>query len=101
MCYGSLETRYDEDNFLLNTITLPVEAEILQASPQKPFLSAAIKINSALVSQIIMAMEQQNQPSLLAEDGPDLQGTNQKNRHRFSLDEPDERLSNAFASTIG
>ena len=60
MSYGLKETIYDGRKFLINSITLPVEAEILEASEETPFLSIAISIDQRLISQLLMEMGQVN-----------------------------------------
>jgi AraC-like DNA-binding protein len=55
------EYNYDTDNFLINTVTMPVEAQVLNASEDRPYLGLSLAIDSYMIGQLLIEMEQQGQ----------------------------------------
>jgi len=53
---GDRAYTYDPRNYLVLSIPLPAEAEIFQASPEEPYLSLSLQIDSAQLSDLIVAM---------------------------------------------
>ena len=58
--FGDAERSYDPDNYLINSVTMPVEAEVINVEEGKPYLGLSLDIDSYLVSQLLIDMEQQN-----------------------------------------
>ncbi|MCV6588572.1 MAG: AraC family transcriptional regulator [Marinobacterium sp.] len=48
---------YNPDNYLINAVSLPVEGEILHATPEHPYLGLSLRIDPVMVSELIIAME--------------------------------------------
>ncbi len=57
--FGDAERSYDPDNYLINSVTMPVEAEVTNVEPDQPYLGLSLEIDSYLVSQLLIDMEQQ------------------------------------------
>lgn len=57
MHYGNNSRSYDSDNYLISSLTLPAEAEIVEVSPERPFLALIVDINRLLVSRLIIALD--------------------------------------------
>ncbi|HEV8578031.1 MAG TPA: AraC family transcriptional regulator [Thermoanaerobaculia bacterium] len=53
---GGRAYTYDPQNYLVLSVPLPIESEILEASPQEPFLSLALRIDVAEVSDLLLEM---------------------------------------------
>ena len=53
---------YDPLHYLLVSVQLPLQAEILEASPESPFLAIVLEIDAGVVSQLVLEMEY-DQPS--------------------------------------
>src|SRR5262245_23687036 len=47
---------YDPQNYLVLSVPLPFESEIVQASPREPFLSMSLQIEPSAVSDLLLAM---------------------------------------------
>lgn len=60
--FGEYSRRYDTDNYLINSVAMPFEVEVKDASPESPYLGFAIEIDSYLISQLLIDMEQPNSP---------------------------------------
>ena len=45
---------YDECRFLVTSVDLPVIGEIIEASPEKPFLAMAMKIDQRIVTELMV-----------------------------------------------
>jgi AraC-like DNA-binding protein len=58
---GDEEYVYDQSQFLVLALPLPAEAEIFQASPEEPFLSLALQIDAAALSDLLLAMAEEPQ----------------------------------------
>lgn len=57
MYYGEHCRHYDPDNYLISSLMLPAEAEILDASPERPFLALILDIDRALISRLMIEMD--------------------------------------------
>lgn len=66
--YGDNNRSYDPDNYLINSVTMPVEAEVQDASEDHPYLGLSLNIDGYLVSQLLIDMEQQNTSSFREAD---------------------------------
>lgn len=60
--FGEYSRRYDPDNYLINSVPMPFEVEVRDASPESPYLGFAIEIDSYLISQLLIDMEHPNSP---------------------------------------
>lgn len=58
MHYGDVTCSYDSDNYLINSLTIPVEAEVLDASDDAPYLGLSLQIDSYLIGQLLIDMDQ-------------------------------------------
>ena len=57
-CYvGSESYKYGTGNFLILFLPMPLEVEITEASPNKPFLAAGIKINLGRLADVLLRIE--------------------------------------------
>lgn len=54
---GDTEFVYDESRFLLTAANLPTIAEVLEASPDKPYLSALLRLDLAAARQMIAQLD--------------------------------------------
>lgn len=54
---GDESYRYDADNYLINSLTLPIEAEVSGTSPQRPYLGLSLDIDPEPVGQLILQMD--------------------------------------------
>ncbi len=64
--FGDQTRSYDPDNYLINSIPLPLEAEIQGVTPATPYLGLSLEIESYMVSQLLIEMGEQagnNQPT--------------------------------------
>ncbi|MBY4675035.1 AraC family transcriptional regulator [Marinobacterium arenosum] len=57
---GEQAQGYDPDNYLINSLTMPIEAEVLDASAQHPYLGLSLTIDRNLVSQLLLEMDAQH-----------------------------------------
>ena len=55
---GHRRLAYDPGTYLLNALTLPVEAEIPEASPESPFLGFLIRFDSILVGKLLAEIDE-------------------------------------------
>lgn len=53
---GSSRYRYDPEHYLITTVELPRISQILEASPEQPYLSLRMDLDPALVSAVILEM---------------------------------------------
>lgn len=51
---GEDEYVYDVNSFLITSVDLPVVAQVLQASPEKPYLGLMLKINQREIAQLVV-----------------------------------------------
>lgn len=58
---GDSRYRYDPDHYLITTLELPLVTQILEASPERPYLGLAMELTPALVGSV---MEEASQSSL-------------------------------------
>ncbi len=56
--FGDRVVNYDPDNFLLVSLPLLIEAEIVEATVERPFLALVLEIDTAVVSQLILDLEE-------------------------------------------
>ena len=47
---------YDPMNYLVLSVPLPLETEIVEASPEKPFLAMSLEIDATAVSDLLLEM---------------------------------------------
>ncbi|MEX1367573.1 MAG: AraC family transcriptional regulator [Nannocystaceae bacterium] len=55
---GSKTYRYDPMNYLVVSLPLPVEAEIVKATPDEPLLALVLRVDVAEVGQLLLEMEE-------------------------------------------
>lgn len=51
---GDTAHEYDDCNFFLSSIDVPVTGQVIEASPEKPYLSFRIALDANLISEMIM-----------------------------------------------
>lgn len=51
--FGEEKYIYDENNYLIGTLKLPVEAELIDSSPQHPCLGVIIYLDSNIISELL------------------------------------------------
>jgi AraC-like DNA-binding protein len=49
--------RYDPGHYLVVGVPLPVQAEILEASPERPFLSLVLELQSSVTTDLLLQLE--------------------------------------------
>ena len=54
---GDQSYSYDQDNYLINSVTMPIEAEVAGVTKDQPYLGLSLKIDSYVVSQLMLEME--------------------------------------------
>lgn len=59
---GDENYSYDPNHYLLNSITLPMEASILGASSETPYLGLALDIDHYMISQLMLEMDRFQEP---------------------------------------
>jgi AraC-like DNA-binding protein len=57
MHYGDNSYTYDPDNYLISSLTLPAEAEILDVSADEPFLALILAVDRLLVSRLMIEID--------------------------------------------
>jgi AraC-like DNA-binding protein len=57
MHYGENSHTYDPDNYLINSLTLPAEAEIPDASPEQPFLALILGLDRPMISRLMIDID--------------------------------------------
>lgn len=45
---------YDADHYLIASVDLPIVAQVMEASPEKPFLGLVLKLDPKLISQLVV-----------------------------------------------
>lgn len=60
---GSETFRYDPMNYLVVSLPLPVEAEIVRATPDDPLLALVLAVDVAEVGQILLEMDEADAPA--------------------------------------
>lgn len=53
---GGESYTYDPMNYLVLSVPLPLEAEIVEASPERPFLAMSLDVDATLVSELVLEM---------------------------------------------
>lgn len=66
--FGDQTRAYDPDNYLINSVSMPLEAEVHDVTDDAPYLGLSLEIESYLVSQLLIEMELQNQNTPPTED---------------------------------
>lgn len=56
MHYGEYSHSYGRDRYLINSLTMPAEAEITDVSPERPFLGLILNIDRSIVSRLMIEM---------------------------------------------
>jgi AraC-like DNA-binding protein len=51
---GDVAHEYDDRNFFLSSIDVPVTGQVVEASPEQPYLSFRIVLDATLISEMIM-----------------------------------------------
>lgn len=51
--FGTETLEYDQSNYLITSVDLPVASQIIQASPKAPYLCVALRLNIPLIAQLI------------------------------------------------
>lgn len=59
---GEASLTYDRDRYLINSLTMPAEAEIGDVSPERPFLGLVLKIDRSIVSRLMIEMTDRKWP---------------------------------------
>jgi AraC-like DNA-binding protein len=59
---GDSRYRYDPDHYLIVTLELPSISQVLEATPEKPYLSLRIDLSPALVESVIAEASQGSRP---------------------------------------
>lgn len=49
---------YDSEHFLVLSVPMPFECEIAQASPETPFLGLSVRVDTLVLSQLVLDLEQ-------------------------------------------
>ncbi len=67
---GDSSFRYKAGQFFINFLPMPLSSQIITASPEKPFLSAALGINLVTLADMILRIERfhEIEPSAQAQD---------------------------------
>jgi AraC-like DNA-binding protein len=60
---GNSAYHYDETQFLLTAVNLPTITEVVQASPERPYISIMLKLDLAAAKQIITDMDLEDAPA--------------------------------------
>lgn len=56
--FGDYSHTYDAEHYLLNSMTFPIEAAVMNASADTPYLGLILEIDATIVSQLMAKMEQ-------------------------------------------
>lgn len=64
---------YDTNNYLINSLTMPLESEICDASQDRPYLGMALSINRNMVNQLMLEMGDQLPPLSAPQSTPSIQ----------------------------
>ncbi len=59
---GNTRYRYDPQHYLISTVELPRVSQILDASPERPYLSIRLELSPTLVSSVIAESSQSHTP---------------------------------------
>jgi AraC-like DNA-binding protein len=60
--FGGETYRYDPMRYLVVSLPLPVEAEIVAATPEEPLLALVLRVDVAEVGQLLLEMEETDAP---------------------------------------
>lgn len=56
--FGEYKRRYDPNHYLINSVSMPFEAEVSDASPDAPYLGLSLELDGYMISQLLIDMEQ-------------------------------------------
>lgn len=62
--FGEQKRGYDPDNYLINSITMPLEAEVCDVSKETPYLGLSLQIDRYMVSQLMVEMDKVSEPMM-------------------------------------
>ncbi|WP_229721839.1 AraC family transcriptional regulator [Marinobacterium nitratireducens] len=65
--YGDKSCSYDPSHYLINSLTLPIEAEILDVTPGRPYLGLSLAVDPQVVSQLMLELDRHLAPPASAE----------------------------------
>src|SRR5262249_42330579 len=51
---GDTRYRYDPEHYLISTVQLPTVSQVLEASPQQPYLSLRLQLDANVVSSVVV-----------------------------------------------
>ncbi|WP_020410799.1 AraC family transcriptional regulator [Hahella ganghwensis] len=60
--FGRETYSYDALNFLLLTVPLPLEAQVVRASPDEPYLAVRLELDMNMVTELLMELDQGVKP---------------------------------------
>lgn len=60
--YGDKRCTYDPAHYLINSLTMPIEAEIVEVAPDRPYLGLSLAIDPQIVSQLMLEMDRYGTP---------------------------------------
>ena len=55
--FGDYSRSYDPDNYLINSLTMPIEAEVMGACEERPYVGMSLRVDRTIVSQLMMEMD--------------------------------------------
>lgn len=55
--YGGRTVGYDSHNYLISSQTIPIEAEVVGATPQRPYLGLSLSIDRDTLSQLMLEVD--------------------------------------------
>ena len=85
---GDRTCRYDADNYLISSISMPLEVEIGGVTPETPYLGFSLDIDQHIVAQLLIDMEQ-------------AQASSDKADHVLVSTEVTESLLSSFLRLLG
>ncbi|MCW8886038.1 MAG: AraC family transcriptional regulator [Motiliproteus sp.] len=65
--YGDRSFSYDPNHYLINSLTLPIEAEIQEVGPGQPYLGLALRVDRTIVNQLMLEMDRIEPPQQTTE----------------------------------
>lgn len=60
---GDTRYQYDPDHYLLVTVGLPITSQVIEASPERPYLSLRLDLDLSLLGSVVVAADQAAPPS--------------------------------------
>ena len=55
---GDTRYQYDPDHYLLVTVGLPITSQVIEASPERPYLSLRLDLDLSLLGSVVVAADQ-------------------------------------------